>query len=54
MLRRVRQLVAQEEANHHDNLGASLNLYRVYRFLHSCKTGGVCFDSGIRLGAARE
>ena len=30
MLRRVRQLVAPGEANHHDNLGASLNLYSLY------------------------
>ena len=45
MLRGVRQLVAPGEANRHDNLGASLNLYilnlySVYRFLDSCKTGG--------------
>ena len=34
------RLVAQGEASRHDNLGASSNLYRLYRFPHSCKTEG--------------
>jgi hypothetical protein len=47
MLRGVRQLAAQEEANQHDNLAASLNLYSVYRFLHSGKTGGCAWAAGL-------
>ena len=33
-------LAAQGETNLHDKLGTSLNLYRLYRFLHSCKSEG--------------
>ena len=35
---RLGSLVAQGEASRHDNLGASLNLYSLYRFLHTCKS----------------
>jgi hypothetical protein len=34
------RLVVQGEANRHDNLVASLNLYSLYRLLHSCKSEG--------------
>ena len=36
---RLDNLAAQGEAIRHGNLGASLNLYSLYRFLHSCKYG---------------